>query len=119
MSEQEKTPIRIFLKEEYATLKSSRDKIKAKLNSPENTLKRTDVLAEEVQVINDQGAETKQLYVLLGKLKGETISDETLEVLKKYMNHLVGQKESLEKLIEAEKAVLKSNEDSQELEDFL
>lgn len=119
MSEQEKTPIRAILTGEYATLKSSRDKIKAKLNAPENALKRADVLGEEVEVINAQGAEIKQMYVLLGKLKGETISDETLEVLKKYMGYLGGQKESLEKLIEAEKAVLKSNEDSQELEDFL
>lgn len=113
MSEQEKSPIRKILKDEFDVLKEKR--VEAQ-KSDEN---RVSAMKNEISEITKQGVEIRNMYVLLSKLKGQTIDDETLSPMKKYMEYLKGQQDSIEMVISAEEAMAAAKEASNMFEEAL
>lgn len=113
MSEQEKSPIRKILTEEFKNLKEARESARSSDSDKSTSLK------NEISEIEKQGQEMKKTYILLNKLKGQTIDNETLEQMIKYMEYLKGQKESVEIVVKAEEALAAAQEASNMFEEAL
>ena len=101
---EKKDALREILSSDFATLKSSKKGI-----VEEDKL---DALAKEKNVLVEHGNSAKKISEIINAMKGETISDEHVEMVKKYLDYLRGQLSTVN-------ANIKSVNEEREIENFL